>query len=404
MWISAVIGTLFFQFAIFQMTLFNSLSSHFIAELGLSTSQYSTIASLYFYTAAFSLIPAGLWLDRGNIKRIICIIFAINLLALLALYFMPSALTLSLYRAFCGLSNSVAFLACMKIISRLFTGKKLSLANGLMIAFAMLGGVIPSFFQALLHHYNWHQQFFAVFIYGSVYLALIATGLNATLIKTKEKPLASDRQALYQTLKTIMRNPINWQCGFYTGLLNLPVTLLAGTWGNLYLIQTKHLSTIQADSIIGLIFIGMIIGSPMIGWLSTHLVTRKTTMIIGALSSLMLISLIMADWSLVQLGVLFTLLGIVITSQILSYPIVTESNSLAVTGAAMSFISVLIYLITASYSGLFGFIASLSEKSISTAFVLLPIAFIVAAVIALRLSKGERSTDEVLTEPRDDAI
>ncbi|MBY0545507.1 MAG: MFS transporter, partial [Gammaproteobacteria bacterium] len=352
MWLTAFFGALFFQFAIFQMTIFNSLSTHIIADLGLSNTEFGFIGSLYFYCAAIFLIPAGLWLDRGNIKKIIFLIFTLNLMALLSFYFFPSVFTLIIYRVFCGISNCFGFLACMKILSKCFSGKQLGIANSMIIAFSMLGGVLESPFEQIVNSIGWHNALLTVFAYGGISCLLMMLMLNTKVIKNKAVLAQQPSHKIGPVIKEILSSPLNWQCGFYTGLMNLPVTLLAATWGSLYLINIKSLTSMQANSVIGMIFIGMIIASPLIGWVSTHLLSRKNTMIVGAIASLIIIIaiILIPASSFLVLMISFTLLGGVATTQILSYPIVTEANSLSVTGTAMSFISILVYLIGAALS------------------------------------------------------
>lgn len=385
MWITALASALFFQFAIFQMTLFNSFSIILMKQLALTSTQFGIIASSYFYAAAIVLIPAGLLLDRYNIKRIVCVVFLMNLLALIWVCFYPSITAITTYRILCGVSNSFAFIACMKILSKLFSGKKLNLMTSLVVAFAMLGGILQSPFNLLISEVGWYDALLWAFLLGGIYWLIMLFGINVILIKNVA--LTADRTyaQMVTSIKNILKNSLNWQCGIYTGLLNLPVTMLAAAWGSMYLVQDKHYNSAQADSIISIIFFGMIIGSPVIGWVSTRLLTRKTTMILGAILSFLTILLIMGHWhiSTIQMAILLGLLGVFTTAQILSYPIVTEANPLHDTGTAMSLVSIIIYLIGAGCGDLFGFIADKATSKLDTAFLLLPIAFLIALGISL---------------------
>lgn len=384
MWFTALVSALFFQFAIFQMTLFNSISSILMKQLHLSTTQFGVIASLYFYIAAISLIPAGFLLDKYNIKRIICAIFFLNLLTLIWVYLEPSIISLCFYRLLSGLSNTVAFVALMKIISKVFSGKKLNIVTSLSIALGMLGGVLQAPFGILINNIGWHHAMLIAIAAGSCYWLFMLFGIQERLIINTR---VNQKLPSFTAMKNIFCSLINWQCGLYTGLLNVPVTVLAAVWGNMYLIQVKHYSAPQASTIISMIFIGMIIGSPLVAWLSTQVFSRKITMLLGAILALMIISGIMLPWQLtfLQMAVFFGLLGVFSTTQILSYPIVTEVNPLHYTGTAMSFVSVLIYLIGAGFSSLFGVIADMPAGSLTMAVLLLPIAFGIGIGIALFL-------------------
>jgi MFS family permease len=407
MWFTIIGSALLFQFSIFQMTLFNSLSHVLMQQLHLSNSQFGFIASLYFYIAAISLIPAGLLLDRYNVKRIICTIFLLNLLALIWIYFAPSILSVSMYRLLSGLSNTFAFIACMKIISKLVTGKKLNIVTSAVIAFGMLGGVLQVPFNMLMANIGWQRALLITAIIGGCYWLLMLFGIQNKLIVNGNLIKAKQHKFALTSIKNILSNAVNWQCGFYTGLLNLPVTLLAAAWGSMYLIQAKHFTSPQADLIISMIFIGMILGSPIVGWISTQILSRKMTMIVGAVLALVTILFIMMPWqfSVLQMTILFGLLGIFTTTQILSYPIVTEANALTYTGMAMSFVSALIYFVGAGCSSLFGIFASATPNTLNAAFLLVPIAFLIALSLSLFLNdSGSSQQNQVISDAYLDKI
>lgn len=382
--LTTLASALYFQFAIFQMTLFNSLSVILMKQLSLTSTQFGAIASAYFFTGAIAFIPAGLLLDRYNIKRIICIIFLMNLLALLWVCLDPSITSVTVYRIISGANNGFAFISCMKILSKLFSGKRLNIVTSLVIAFAMLGGVSQAPFHYLITTFGWQKSLLSGAILGGIYWLIMLFGIHTTLIANVAFGDKKNYLQFIASFKNILRNPLNWQCGIYTGLLNLPVTLLASAWGSLYLMQNKHFSSTHACSIVSLIFIGMIISSPIVGWISSRFLSRKTTMLLGAIFAFMSILLIMmhGHLSFFQMALLFGLLGVFTTTQILSYPIVTETNPLHDTGFAMSFVSILIYAVGAGCNYLFGMITDISTHKLDAAFLLLPIAFVIAIVIA----------------------
>lgn len=99
-----------------------------------------------------------------------------------------------------------------------------------------------------------------------------------------------------------------------------------------------------ASNIVSLIFIGSIIGCPLVGWLSDSQGRRKPLMIAGAVATLVTVVPLFMEIALSQteLSILFFALGLFTSTQVISYPLIAESNSSENTGAATGIASVLI--------------------------------------------------------------
>jgi MFS family permease len=189
----------------------------------------------------------------------------------------------------------------------------------------------------------------------------------------------------------------NWLCGIFTCALNLPIFLLGGLFGSLYLEQVKHLSSLQSSYPAMAIFIGTVIGSPIAGWVSDKMRLRRLPMRIGALLSLAAIfSIIYIPMSLHGYVMLFFLLGLVSSVQIISYPTVTESNPRILTTTSVSVVSFTTLSGGAIFQPLFGYIMDksgdfhivkgmhvYSAVAYDHAMLIMPIAFAVGLIATL---------------------
>lgn len=201
----------------------------------------------------------------------------------------------------------------------------------------------------------------------------------------------------------------NWLAGLFVSLVNLPLMLLGSTWGGFYLTQTQHLSSIDASFVDSLLFFGMIIGSPVVGWISDKARQRKMPMIFGTIASLIIILAIMylPNLSYDSLAILFFMLGFAISSQIIGYPLVAESNPSILTGTSEGLASVLImsggFLIPvfpmllnlhwnhAMKNG----IPQYALHNYHLAFLIMPIAFLIALIAAFLVKETRcRSFEE----------
>src|SRR3990167_5800777 len=168
----------------------------------------------------------------------------------------------------------------------------------------------------------------------------------------------------------------------------------------MYLTQTHHLSMTTATNITSMMFIGMIIGSPCMGWLSDKMQRRRIPMIMSAVFILAIVGLIayINITSAILLGSLFFILGLLASAQVISYPTIAESNSLAITGTAMSTVAIFLNVVSFIAQPLFGWLIHLSwdgtkvnnipvysASNFHLAMVLLPLAFIISLLIAFKV-------------------
>lgn len=379
--LSCLSAALLFFYIIFQMTVFNSISTHLVTQFGLSQIEIGNISSLYFYCAAISLVFYGLLLDYYPTRTPGLYIMTLCVLAVFLFAIFPSTITVSIYRIICGLTNPLVFLICMQQAPMWFP-RKTSLAISLIITIGMLGGMMQYPFSLVMNHLGRQQ---ALLIDGGLgVLLLILNGYFLADHKTTEK-MANQYQLgdLWQHLKQALCVKENWLCGIFTGCLNLPVLVLGATWGDHYLMESRGLSQSTAAFVISMIFFGMIFASPFFGWFADACRSRKRAMFFGSLASILTILMIMLfnHSNLWVLSALFFLLGFMCTSQIISYTVVNEINHTAQASTAMSWVSILIYLIAALGNPLFGAIST--HFSINKAIFILPIAFIFSLLASL---------------------
>jgi MFS family permease len=156
----------------------------------------------------------------------------------------------------------------------------------------------------------------------------------------------NEQQALtkigyFTSLKLAFLRRQNWLGGIYTSTINLPINVLGGLWGIMYLTTTYHFSRIDASYITSMLFIGTIFGSPLAGWASDRMARRKPLMIFGAVVSIFLIFLViwLPDLDMSMLIALFFLVGFFSSTQIIGYPLVAESSQRIVTAMSVSVVN-----------------------------------------------------------------
>jgi len=413
-WLSCTSSALFFFFIIFQMSVFNTISADLMHAYSINLTQLGNLSSSYFYAAALALLPAGALLDRFKPRKQLLLVLGLCVISTFVFANYQSFWTAMLYRSLCGVGNAFAFLGCMLMASTWFSSKRTALVMGLMVTIGMIGGIVQTPFSLLVSLTSWqHAIIFDATIGVVIWLAMwfFLQDPPGVLKAKQAKTAIFDKQNINE-FKAVLANMQNWFCSIYTALLNLPVMLLAALWGNLYLTQAHDLTKTEASFTTSMIFMGLILGSPLLGWLSDKINSRRTPMIGGALFSITIAVLIVyiPEWSFSMLAIAFFLLGFFTSAQTLSYPTVSESNPSNLTSTALAVVSIIIYIIGAVMEPLFGWLISLhaghvmatrmsySAADYQFALMILPIAFIASLMAAFLIRDTLVKDEEILNQ------
>jgi MFS family permease len=268
--------------------------------------------------------------------------------------------------------------------------KRLSLAIGLMITLGMFGGMMQVPFSVLIAQFNWEYGLYIDFIFSVLILGVLFLWLSEKVESNHntERQLFSLKN-VWKHFTVAMSNKQNWLCAIFAGLLNLPVMVLGALWGGYYLIHVHQLNNEQASFINSMIFFGMIIASPLLGWISDKMHSRKIPMLIGSFLSIMMAAgLFYFNHNFLELSILFFMIGFACTTQILSFSVVTETSNARGVSMAMSFISIIFYLIGAIGNPVFGYLMSLSHSSSLLPNLFFALSFILSFFIALFIKES----------------
>jgi MFS family permease len=350
-WLVCFIAAAYFFYEFIQMNMFNAISADLMRAFNITGVNFSKMSSMYFYADVIFLLPAGMILDRFSTKKLI--LTALGIAAVSTILFSTAhQLWFAMACHFAaGIGNAFCLLGCVILASRWFPPTRLALVTGLIVTFAMAGGAVAQTPLVILtEHVGWRT---AVLINGI--LGVMIWLLNWLYVYDRPLDPARDYSRNFQTnavvqvpfftaLKSAASNLQNWMGGLYTSFLNLPLMVLGGLWGSLYLQQTHHFSAESAATISSMLFIGTIVGSPAFGAMSDNMMRRRLPMILGAITSLVftLLMIYIPHLNFVEALVIFFLVGFFTSAQIVSYPLITESNQRNITGTSLGLASLII--------------------------------------------------------------
>lgn len=339
-WAVCLLAALYFSYELVQLHMINAISPFLLKDLSLSGADYGTLCSTYLMADVVFLMPAGMILDRFSTRRVILVALSLCIVGTMGFAFATSLWSAGICHFLSGIGNAFCFLSCMMLIARWFPKEKQAFVTGMVITIGLLGGVVAQTpFSYLATALHWRS---ALLVDGFIGIALFAA-IYLFLNDKAKGNIISLPVPFFRGLQSSL-NRQNILCGLYTGLMNLPVMLIGAMWGSLFLTQVHHLSLSHASFITGMICLGTIAGSPLVGRLADHWGEKRGLMIGGAVLSIaaMLSIMYLPGLTPGSLIALFFLLGFFSSPQVLGYPIVTESNPPELTGTSMGVAGVVV--------------------------------------------------------------
>ena len=399
-WIVTITASLFFMYSFAQMNMFNALGPDMVEFFKIDALELGNLSAMSLYGNVLLIPIAGIILDRFSTRQVILVSMIICTFATLFFSFATNYHLAAFFRFVAGCTGAFCFLSAIVLCSRWFEPQSMAKVIGFIVTMAMLGGALAQEpMLILIDQFGWHAALRYYAFLGFFFIFFMYFFLEDT---PEQKVFYPPPRMKYEDLKdsffAATSNPQNWLCGGYTSLMNLIVIVIGAVWGAGYLQSVHRLSLHEANEITFLIFVGTMIGSPVVGAISDRLQQRKTVMMYGAIVSLLLSLILIVNDQLnfMVLSSIFFLLGFTTSTQVISYPVIVESNASKNTGVSESLASFLILGTGAIYQNLYGLVMNLHAKNMFFmpsdyvytaadhyyAFWLIPVAFVISIILA----------------------
>ena len=360
-WVVCLTAGLFFFYEFIQMNMLDAISTDLMRGFGITAGKISLLGSVFFIANTVCLFPAGLLLDQLSARKVILWAMGLTVACAIGFALAPTFSLALFFRLLAGTTNAFCFLSCIIIASRWFNPKQMALVLSLIITIAMVGGVMAHTpLVWLTDTLGWRNAILidgilGVIIWIAIWAVVKDHPKGATATETSAH-LADHSVSIWHKIKLAIMNRQNWLCGIFTSVLNLPLMVLGGLWGRLYLQQAHHLTAAQATTVSSTLFIGTIFGSPLFGALSDRMERRRMPMVAGALLSIASFCAILyvPQLNFQILFVLFLVLGFFTAAQVIGYPTVAESNAPIITGTASSITAMIVMGGPALFDPIFG--------------------------------------------------
>lgn len=370
---------------------------------GVTGQGFGVISAFYFYAYAPTQLPAGVLYDRYGPRKLMT--FAIVLCAFGSAFFAStdSVFTACIGRFLIGIGSAFSFIGVLVLISRWFPPYYFAILAGvaqLMSSVGAMFGEMP--LAALIDLVGWRSASFI--LAGVGFLLAILFWVFIRDYPHQQNQTIPDHYLRdeWKRLVAVCKHAYTWIIGGYAFAIWTPIAVFAALWGVPFLQEKFQVSVVAASGLCSMIWLGIGVGSPVLGWLSDKLESRRIALIISAVLGL-IATLIILYWSELSYNwayVVLFVLGLGAGGQTVSFAVVKENNTPELVGTASGFNNLSVLIGGAIFQPLVGYILQqtgswrivngahvYSISSYQTALLVMPVCFLASLLIATFLLK-----------------
>lgn len=379
------------------------MAESMMRTFGVSAQGFGVISAFYFYAYAPAQLPAGVLYDRYGPRKLMT--FAIILCALGSVFFAStnSVLTASMGRFLIGIGSAFSFIGVLVLLSRWFPPYYFAILAGiaqLMSSVGAMFGEIP--LASLINVVGWRAASFI--LAGVGFLLAICFWLFIRDYPHQQNQTIPNHYLRdeWKRLVAVCKHGYTWIIGAYAFSIWTPIAVFAALWGVPYLQEKYQISVVAASGLCSMIWLGIGIGSPALGWLSDRLESRRIALIISAILGLTA-TVVLLYWSALSLTSAYLVcfvLGLGAGGQTVSFAVVKENNSAELVGTASGFNNLSVLIGGALFQPFVGYVLQHSDswhlvngvpvyslESYQKALLVMPLCFLASLIIAMFLLK-----------------
>ncbi len=320
---------IFFLYEFFLRVYTGSISVDLIREFSLIPSKLALIGSFYYLAYSLMQIPAGILLDKYGIQKMLSFSIGVCVVGVFIFSFSYNYYLLLAARFLMGVGSAFAFPGLLMIAVQYFSKRYYGVWMGATQIMGAIGPIMagaPFIFLIYSMHGNWRDALIIVGILGIVLLIVTA----AFSYKYGHKLLASNShyvgsQKIGAQLKMLLSNKQAVCIAIFSFMSYASIPLIGTVWGVVYL-QSFGFSQIGAAKTISFLWLGLAIGSPLVGLIADTIKNYKSVLIVccvvGALVSITII--LFSALSMLWMGFLFFVLGLSGGAQTLSFALLAR--------------------------------------------------------------------------------
>ena len=333
------------------------VASDLMHAFSITAASLGTLAALYPYVFVVMAFVAGSLVETLG-PRLTLASGATTMAVGTALFGLAPMFSVAVTgRLLVGLGASVILISWLTLAARWHRPERFATISGATQTVGNVGALVASSPLALaVEAVGWRAAFVAIgaatFVLALVALVLVRDwpdGDGVAAVDTARRGGAPSLAQVIASIPEVVTNGRSWPPLLAAAGVYATIATLLGLWGVPYLTQVYGLGRVAAANTTAWLAVGIVIGAPLIGWLSDRrLARRKLPLVVCvALYAVSWVPLVAPSGlrpPVTMLGPLFFVMGLTASSLILVWSCVREVNDPAHVGIVIGFCNAPIFL------------------------------------------------------------
>lgn len=273
-WIFAVQYLLLFFHRVCPAVLAPELTSAF----SLSGTALGLLASAYFYPYALMQVPVGMLSDSWGARKTATLFGSLAGFGVILFGLSPTFGVAVFSRVLIGLGLSAVFVPAMKVFAEWYRGKEYGRVSGLFVGIGSIGWLIGAApLAALSQVFDWRWVFITI---GMITIAVtLLTWLVVAdapekkgfdgIVEQRDSTVGSaGNKEGRSNIRMVLGEQYFWPLAVWFFWRVSILFGFFGLWAGPYLMDVYKLSKLTAGNILSTVPLAMLIGSPLLGYLS----------------------------------------------------------------------------------------------------------------------------------------
>ena len=312
-WVIFIIASSSFVLSQFYRVSVAVISPNLIQDLGLDTSSLSLISAAFFYAFALMQIPVALYLDSIG-PRISMTVLTLLAVAGSLIFAMGESLSMMVVgRVLMGIGMACNLMGTLKLITLWFGPLRFGTLSALVLSFGTLGNILATTpLVVIVSKIGWRTTFF-----GLAGLNLIIVLLFYFIVRDRPPDAEHDLSdgvslSLKETLsgiRALFALKDYWIISFGSFCRYGIFAAVQALWAGPYLMTGIGISPVATGNLILLMNVGLVVGSPISGYISDAVLrSRKLPInagLLGMIGVLVVLANLKSGTSFLLLAFLF---------------------------------------------------------------------------------------------------
>jgi sugar phosphate permease len=375
-WLILLVLSLQYLFAYFHRVAPAVVAQDLVSTFGISATSLGVLASGYFYPYAIMQIPVGLLADSLGPRKTVTFFTLLAALGAVTFGFSASFGMATASRVIVGFGLAGIFVPAMKALSVWFRPQEYARVSGILMAAGGLGWLSAASPLAFITStFGWRSGFIGT---GILTAALSVLTWFLVIDKPEKRgypPVivsafpadATTRIGLLSGMRMVFSYPRFWPLAIWCFCNGAIIFSFCGLWAGPYLSDIHGLSRTTTGGILSMVAVGLVVGSPLLGYLSDQVFKSRKKVLFGC-------SLITAiEWALFYLYfkelplpvlyVFFLMIGVCIgASVIIAFTATKELFPLEIAGTSVSCVNLFGFVGGVIYQPLIGRFMDMAGK------------------------------------------